>query len=310
MKWIKKGLIYCPKGNFNWNISHAQIPLAYIVDNETIRVYYSTRDVHNRSYLSYVELETEDPKKIKYVHNLPILELGKIGEFDDSGVMPSCIIEQNKQIYLYYTGWNVGVNVHYRLAIGLAISNDNGMTFSKFSNGPILDRSIYDPCLSASPSVLFENGIWRMWYISGTKWELINNEPEPFYHIKYAESIDGITWNRNGLVCLDYDSFTEGISRPCIIRDKNTYFLFYSYRNNFNYRTNKESTYRIGYAKSDDGLTWERDDKKIGLTFSENGWDSQMLAYPNVIVWNNRKYMFYNGNGFGKTGFGYAVLEE
>ena len=302
MKWIKNGLIYCPEGQYYWNKTHAQIPLSFIVDDDTLRIYYSSRDEYNRSNLSYIEVEINNPSVIKYIHNKPLLNFGHLGEFDDSGIMPSCIVRMDGKTYLYYTGWNVGVNIHYILAIGLAISEDNGRTFTKFSNGPILDRSVYDPCLCASPAIILESKILRMWYISGTKWEIINNRPEPFYHIKY--------WIREGKVCIDYDSFTEGISRPSILKRGEKYFLFYSYRNNLNYRANKENGYRIGFAISDDGLKWERKDKEIGIYFSNGGWDSEMMAYPNVLPHKDQLYMFYNGNGFGRTGFGYAVLEE
>jgi hypothetical protein len=34
-----------------------------------------------------------------------------------------------------------------------------------------------------------------------------------------------------------------------------------------------------------------------------------MIAYPYVYEYGGRKYMVYNGNGFGKSGFGFAVLD-
>ena len=36
-----------------------------------------------------------------------------------------------------------------------------------------------------------------------------------------------------------------------------------------------------------------------------------MITYPHVVVGaRGRKFMFYNGNGFGSTGFGYATTDE
>jgi hypothetical protein len=310
MKWSKKGTIFSPKRNYEWNQSHAQIPLIEILEDSIFRIYYSSRDKQNRSRTSFIEVEAVNPSNILYIHNKPILELGPLGTFDESGIMPSSIINFNNKKFLYYTGWNTGSNVSYRLSIGLAISEDNGKTFKKLSQGPILDRSIFDECLCASPFVIIEKDIWKMWYISGTKWEIIDGKPEPFYHIKYADSLDGISWNREGRICIDYDSFTEGISRPCIFKEQDQYLIYYSYRNNKNYRSNKASSYRIGVATSLNGKEWTRKDESIGITLSLNGWDSEMLCYPYVFEWHNKRYMFYNGNGFGKTGFGYAVLEE
>ena len=309
MKWVKKGLIYCSNGNFDWNKSHSQVPVSDLIDNKTIRIYYASRDDKNRSNISFIEVDVNNPSNIKYIHNAPILAFGALGCFDDSGIMPSSIITKDNKKYLFYTGWNIGTGVNYRLAIGMAVTDDN-ITFRKISDGPIMDRSIFDPCLVSSASVIIEDNLWRMWYISGTKWEKINNSPEPFYHIKYAYSYDGINWIREGKVSVDYDSFTQGISGPSIIKEKEKYFLYYSYRNNLNYRTDKETSYRIGYSVSSDGLSWDRKDKEFNLHLSDTGWDSNMMAYPNVIRIKNKLVMFYNGNGFGKSGIGYALLEE
>jgi hypothetical protein len=68
--------------------------------------------------------------------------------------------------------------------------------------------------------------------------------------------------------------------------------------------------YGIGYAESRDGLTWERRDDLAGISRSESGWDSEMICYPCVVNVGPNRYMFYNGNRYGSTGFGVAVLEE
>jgi hypothetical protein len=149
-----------------------------------------------------------------------------------------------------------------------------------------------------------------MWYISCTKWRIINNYPEPQYHVKYAESTDGIIWDKKGIVCIDYDDFTEAIGRPCVIIEDGKFKMWYSYRQITNYRTSRDKSYRIGYAESFDGKNWERKDSQVGIEKSDEGWDSEMIEYCHVLDIDGRMHMFYNGNGFGKTGFGYAVLEE
>jgi hypothetical protein len=150
-----------------------------------------------------------------------------------------------------------------------------------------------------------------MWYLSGLEWKIHAGNPEPYYHIKYAESTDGIHWKREGRVCVDFKTPNEGgIARPSVLKDGKTYRMWYSYRGGIDYRTNRSHSYRIGYAESQDGLEWVRKDDEVGITISEGGWDSEMIAYPFVIDINDRRYMFYNGNGFGKSGIGYAVLEE
>jgi hypothetical protein len=140
-----------------------------------------------------------------------------------------------------------------------------------------------------------------MWYVSATGWDLHEGKPRHHYHIKYCESVDGINWRRDGVVCIDYQSPDEyAIARPCVIRENGLYKMWYSYRG---------EAYRIGYAESKDGLNWVRKDDESGINVSESGWDSEMVAYPYVFQSHNKQYMLYNGNGYGKTGIGLAIRE-
>ncbi len=288
--------------------SHASLPTVDVLNEKVWRIYFGSRDKMNRSHTSYVEVEAGNPGNILYEHNKPILPLGGLGTFDDSGIMPSWLVNHDGKKYLYYIGWNPQVTVSYRLAIGLAVSMDNGVTFAKYSIGPICDRSVQEPFFNTAPCVIVQNGTWKMWYVSCTKWEIINNHPEPSYHIKYAESEDGVNWVKRGIVCIDYDNFTQGLGRPCVFIDNNAYKMFYSFRSATDYRTDRNASYRIGYAESADGVNWVRKDQEAGIERSGAGWDSDMIEYCQVIRYRDTKYIFYNGNGFGKTGFGYAVL--
>jgi len=309
MNWEKKGLIFAPHKNYDWMVSHAQVPLVDRVNDDKLRVYFGTRDERNRTVTTYIEVNADDPSQVTYVHDQPVLGLGELGCFDDCGAMPSWIVDRGPLKYLDYTGWNTSTTVPYRNSIGLALSKDGGKTFSRVYDGPILDRTYQEPHFCAVPCVLVEDGKWRMWYLSGVRWEVFNNKPEPRYHIKYAESDDGINWDRRGIVCIDFKSTSEaGIVRPSIIRDGAIYRMWYSYRGLENYRTDKGNSYRIGYAESDDGIEWTRKDEDLGLDVSSSGWDSEMVAYPYVYAGATKKYMFYNGNGFGRSGLGYAVL--
>lgn len=304
MKWIKKGLIFEPKGNFDWMLTHAAVPIADKIKDDLHRIYFATRDKDNRSHTAYIEIDIKNPKKILYISENPVLKPGALGTFDDSGAMPSWIVNYNTKKYLYYIGWNLGVTVPFRNSIGLAISQDGGSTFNKYSEGPILDRNFSEPYFVASSCVIIENGIWKMWYLSCVKWELENDKHKHYYHIKYAKSKDGINWVRNGVVCIDFKSKDEyAISRPCVIKEDGIYKMWYSYRGG-------SDTYRIGYAESTDGINWEREDEEAGIGVSESGWDSEMIEYPFVFKHKGKTYMLYNGNGYGKTGFGYAILKE
>ena len=310
MRWIKKGLIFAPDNNFDWMISHASIPIADKVGNDRLRIYFGTRDKQGRSLPAYIEVEPDNPQNILYTHNKPVLPLGKLGTFDDDGVMPSWIVNHNNRKYLYYIGWNRQVTVSYRMSIGLAISEDNGRSYHKYSEGPICDRALDEPYFNTAPCVVVERNLWRMWYVSCTKWEIVKGWPEPFYHVRYAESGDGVHWLKSGRVCVDYDAFTDGIGRPCVYLDNGLYKLFFSYRSAISYRTDPKQSYRLGYAESIDGLDWTRKDSEVGIARSDSGWDSEMIEYCFLHEHHGRNYLFYNGNGFGKSGFGYAVLAQ
>ncbi len=311
MKWQKKGLIYAPKGEYSWNQSHASVPTVYKVNENILRVYFATRDTKNMTNISYIEVNADNPNQILYIHDKPVIVPGNAGMFDDCGAMPSHVIDVGDEVWMYYLGWNVRNTIAYHNSIGLAISQDGGVTFKKLSEGPLFDRNYIEPYYSAVPYILRENGIWKMWYLSNTKWVEYEGKSEPFYHIKYAESHNGIDWKREGRVAIDYKDEAEcGIVRACVLKDGNLYKMWYAHRNLHNYRTDKSSSYRIGYAESFNGIDWNRKDNEVGIDVSDVGWDSEMIEYPFVYDHNGKRYMFYNGNTFGKTGFGYAILES
>lgn len=309
MKWEKKGLVYVPENNNDWSVSHAQLPVVDQISEEVLRVYFGTRDASSRTVTTYIEVEAANPHNVLYVHDKPVLGLGKLGCFDDNGAMPSWIINNGKQKYLYYIGWNTGVSVSYRNSIGLAVSNDDGQTFTRLYEGPIVDRSATEPHFCGASCVIKDNGMFRMWYLNAVRWEVFDGRAEPVYHIKYAESANGIHWDRRGIVSLELKSFKEGgLTRPCVVMEEGRYKMWYCYRGIKDYRVNPSNSYRIGYAESLDGIHWDRMDERAGIDVSENGWDSEMVTYAHVYKYKGNKYMMYNGNGFGRSGIGYAAL--
>ena len=310
MRWVERKHIFKPDKNYDWMVSHASVPIPDIVGDRRLRIYYSTRDENGRSRPSFIEVLGDDPSQVVYIHKKPILQLGKLGTFDDSGIMASWIVNYGQEKYLYYIGWNPQVTVSYRLSIGLAISKDGGTNFEKYSEGPICDRDSKEIYFNTAPCVMIVDGRWRMWYVSCTGWQMINQYPEPSYHVKYAESPDGIHWQRTGHVCIDYDDFTKAIGRPCVYFENGVYKMLYSYRFTDAYRTNPDQSYRLGYAESSDGISWNRKDSQVGIARSSEGWDSEMIEYAHICRYNDKTYLFYNGNGFGKSGFGYAVLAD
>ena len=302
LNWDKKGVVLRPCNDTDWMSTHTSVPTLLQISENQYRIFFAGRSKENYSRLGYLDIDLNNPMMPIYLTPRPIMDVGSLGAFDDSGVTPAWAICVKNEIHLYYTGWMRGQSIPYYLSIGLAVSSDGGESFQRYSKAPILSRNSIDPYLTASPCVILDEGIFKMWYVSGTKWGQYNNTVRPNYNIKYAESHNGVNWDRFGDVCIDFKYKDEwAISRPSVIKENELYKMWYSYSCN---------GYRLGYAESYDGIKWVRKDEEVGINLSANGWDSKMMAYPSVIKNNDQLYLFYNGNGYGQTGMGYAIKSE
>ncbi len=307
MSWKKKGLIFQPSGEFGWMISHAQVPTVHVMEDR-FRVFFSTRNSVGKSLTACIDLDKNNPSIIKQLYNQPVLDFGMPGTFDDDGVMPSYALQHEHKLYLYYSGWNQRVNVPYHNAMGLAVSQDEGLSFTRLYEGPIMDRIKTEPYLAVTPSVYKDKNSWKMWYVSGIRWQLIEQKYEPVYVIKYAHSTDGVNWERPNLTCIEQAHENEAFSHPNVVKIDDTFHMWFCCRDSHDYRDGSGS-YKIGYATSFDGMSWQRKDAQAGISPAEEGWDSKMICYPYVVKLGKKLMMFYNGNSFGKSGFGYAIWE-
>lgn len=309
MRWVKQGCIFRVDGQLPWMVSHAAVPLPRLLDDARLRIYFGPRDAEGRTRIAFLDVDAVDPTRVLELHDRPALDLGRLGTFDDSGAMPGSLVSVGDDLYLFYIGWNRGVSVPYRNAIGLAVSTDGGVSFSRVHDGPVVDRNAREPYFTTTPYVMLENGTWRMWYASATGWTTVDGRPEPVYVIKYAESADAVTWRRDDVTCIVPRSPDEASTRPWVVRDSDTYRMWYCFRGIRGYRHNRQS-YRIGYAESSDGVSWTRKDEHAGIAVSDNGWDCEMVAYPSVYQYRGTSHLLYNGNGFGTTGMGHAVADS
>jgi hypothetical protein len=301
------GRIFDPAAHA-WARSHAQVPTPLLYDDK-VRVFYADRYEDGRSYTTFVDLDRRDLSRVIYAHKEAILPFGEPGAFDDDGIMPGHALHRDGQVWLYYNGWNRGVTVPYRNSVGVAVSDDGGTTFRKLYEGPVLDRAPREPHMAVTPTILREGDLWRMWYVSGLRWALVEGNYEPVYVIKYAQSTDGVAWERPNLQCISQSHSDEAFAHPTVVRRGDEYLMWYAYRDSKDYRDGK-GAYRIGFATSPDGLSWLRRDSEAGMDHAAEGWDSTMTTYPAVLKIDGRIVMFYNGNGFGRSGFGYAILEH
>ena len=300
MKWKKLGLVFSPKNEYPWMASHAANPVSLHLSGDLYRVYFASRDDKNRSHIGFVEIDITNPLEILDMSTNPVMAPGPLGFFDDHGVYASSIISNNGNLWMYYTGWNPGPYPMYYPSVGVAVSDDSGKSFKRLRNSPILARTEVDPWMISQPCVIKDGTIFKMWYISGIKWEHDKDEDlHSYYDVKYGESEDGLNWSRDGEISLALENKERNIARPCVIKHGENFKAWYP--------VNYGEGYRIGYAESLNGRSWNRIDSEIGLQPSKSGWDSDAVTYPWVIVHKGRHYMFYNGNGFGRDGFGIAV---
>lgn len=318
MKWIKQGKIFDPLDFVlpNRCVEFAQSPQTLIFD-DFVRVYFSTRalDSDGSSFLShiaYVDFEP-DLKGIIGVSKHTVIELGKRGCFDEHGIFPMNVSRDGDRILGYTSGVNRRLSVPVDTAIGLAISSDAGKTFQRISDGPILSASLHEPCLVADPFVMLCNGVFHMWYIFGAAWKKYTEgaPPDRIYKIAHATSANGVEWtNENGRSIIeDRLGAEECQALPTVVRIDSEFHMFFCYRQPNNFRNDPTRGYRIGHAVSSDLSTWRRRDDELALDVSESGWDSEMLCYPHVFTRNGDVMMLYNGNNFGRRGFGLAKLE-
>jgi predicted GH43/DUF377 family glycosyl hydrolase len=296
-------------------IGFAQSPQTIVFD-DFVRIYFSIRksDKNNKyvSYIQYVDFEY-DMRTIKKVSSHEVFGPGKIGCFDEHGIFPMNVLKVGDKIFAYTNGWTRRVSVSVDTGIGFAISLNQGESFERIGDGPIMASTSFEPVLVGDPFVKLYNGVFHMWYIFGVRWIDSNlEEPQRVYKIGHAVSTDGINCAKEEARqiipdCLNID---ECQALPTILFHKNRYHMYFCYREATGFRKDKTRGYRLGYAYSDDLKNWTRDEDNVGIKFSEEGWDSEMMCYPHIFKCDNKVYLMYNGNAFGKHGFGIAVLEE
>lgn len=318
MRWRKQGRIFDPArhGLPAGCVGFAQSPQALVFD-DFVRVYFSTRSVDpaNGKYLSrvaFVDLGT-DLRTVLRVSGREVMPLGGLGTFDEHGIFPFSPVRHGERLLAYTTGWSRRVSVSVDTAIGLAVSHDAGLSFQRLGEGPVLAASLHEPCLVGDGFVRVVDGVFHMWYIFGTGWKRYASDaaPDRTYKIGHAVSQDGISWDKEEArqIVADRLGPDESQALPTVVRIGARHHMFFCYRESFDFRRTAGRGYRIGHAWSDDLSNWTRDDAHPLLEGTPGDWDSEMQCYPHVFECEGRVCLLYNGNEFGRHGFGLAELE-
>lgn len=300
MPWEKLGRIFVPSGDDWWARSHASTPTVAWNADGTLRVYYSARDDLGRSHIGSVVLSPQEDFHVVHVDHQPVLSPGDLGLFDDSGVVVGSVVQWRGIECLYYMGWNLRITVPWANSIGLATRSSVNEPFIRVGRVPVMDRSEEDPFSLSYPWVVASEDSLTMWYGTNTAWGASADEMK--HVIRRATSTNGIDWLRDEEPCIDFVHDREyAISRPCVRRATDGLEMFYSYRSHV-----APTTYRLGRAISADGLRWQRTDDAMGIEPSPGEWDGEMMCYSCAFDWGGETWLLYNGNDYGKTGFGLA----
>jgi hypothetical protein len=318
MKWHKLGKIFDPTRHQlpNGCESFAQSPQALVCD-DYVRIYFSTRarDPGGKfvSHVAYVDMD-RSLDKILRVADHTVLPQGELGAFDEHGIFPLNVLRHGDKVLGYTTGWNRRVSVSVDTAIGLVESRDGGRSFERQGSGPVLAASLHEPCLVGDGFVQVIEGVFHMWYIFGTGWKRYSADspPDRTYKIGHAVSNDGVHWKKEEARAIIADRLgpDESQALPTVVEIDGRHHMFFCYRESSDFRTNPGRGYRLGHASSRDLVNWERDDEAISLAIEPGSWDSDMQCYPHAFKVDDQVYLLYNGNAFGRGGFGLAVLER
>jgi hypothetical protein len=302
--WKKLGNIFAPTPEEQHPklLSHAANPLPIHLAGDIYRIFFSGRDQHNRSSVGAVDFDIVQRKIIKNYRD-PFFEHGPENSFYADGVSIGNCYVVNGIRYMLFMGWQAPQGGQWRGDIGRLIVNPD-LTLQPDKNSPFIGPDETDPISLSYPWVLAnENGGYRMWYGSTRTWDAGNGEM--LHVINTASSINGNHWHREGLAVPYELGLAQAFSRPTVVKNAQGKYEMW-----FSYRSGAGEKYRIGYAHSAEGKKWELNLKATGITVSPDGWDSEMIEYPYVFDHAGQRYMLYNGNGYGKTGFGLAIWEQ
>lgn len=319
MKWRKLGQIFNPLDHqlASGCVEFAQSPQVLVFE-DFVRVYFSTRqrDVSNGKFLSHMAYAefSKDFSRVLRVNTEPVIALGELGSFDEHGIFPMQVLPVGDEVWGYTCGWSRRVSVSVETAIGLAISHDGGRSFQRQGAGPVLGPSPQEPFLVGDGFVRQVDGKFHMWYIFGTHWTRYaeGEAPDRVYKIGHAISDDGRNWTKHEegrRLIADRLGVDECQALPSVIRVGSRWLMVFCYRHAHGFRTDPSRGYRIGHAWSDDLQHWTRSDDEPLLSMDSGSWDSDMNCYPHLCEVDGRIYLLYNGNQFGRKGFGLAVLE-
>ncbi len=303
IKFLKLGQIYDPrkKSYHSKLLTHASNPVPVLLNGDVFRIFYSARDSHNRSSVGALDFDIIKRKILK-IHKKPIVTYDSTPSYFSDGISLGNLFKLNNKKAISFMGWRTMEDGSWKGEIGF-FSLTNKLFLDKVSPKPIIQTDTdIDPISLSYPWILeTRSSNFLAWYGSTIGHDKKNSKM--IHAIHKAHSNDGLLWKKDGLALSFQNQKLQMMSRPSIsFNESGDYEMWFSYR------SGNGDSYRIRLAESADGEKWSQSETPDLLNISNSGWDSEMIEYPYVFIHKKKKYMLYNGNGFGKTGFGLAQL--
>lgn len=286
-----------------------QIPTAWFLPDGLLRIAFSARDKNNHGQLLAVDVDADAEMRIVREHFQPLISLDHCPDFAKDGIGPGDAIYVDGKLYLYCTSLNLDA-LHYDCSIVLLVSEDHGLNFK--APLQVLGPHDNNGFPVAQPSVTHLGDSWHLWYTALQQWITnVGPHPDSRYQIHHATSTDGRVWHPDHEIAVGFSSAAEtGLARPSVLESDDFFEMWFSSRGPFSEEKPKLRNYKIAYAVSKNGLSWQRrDETHRFINPPESGdWDDEMQCYPNVFkLKDGRTCMLYCGNGYGANGFGYAI---
>lgn len=298
-RWRKLGRLYTPRPLHEKLLTHAANPLPVHLDGNVFRVFFSARDRENRSSVGFADIDIIR-REVMRISDRPAFEYGPDGSYYSHGVSIGNWYKADGRRYILFMGWHIPDGGHWRGEIGrLVLADDLSLTLD--GESPFIGLSAEDPVSLSYPWVMPDPaGGYHMWYGSTRTWDAGNGEM--LHVIRHAHSDDGDRWHADQHTVPFALGVAQAFSRPTVVMDADSYRMWFSCR------SGAGETYRIGHAVSQDASAWTT--QPSGIDISSEGWDSEMIEYPFVFDHAGNRFMLYNGNGYGQSGFGLAVAEQ
>lgn len=295
------GRIFEPKSSLcdNVNLTHTANPVLVPKSRDVYRMFFNSRDSLQRSSVFSVDLNLQEMILIEGSFREQFVLSDEKSYFRD-GISLGSTFHINCETWIGFMAWINPPKRHWFGTIG-KFKLDENLNITNIEDKPWFDLDSIDPVSLSYPAFYKNRGKLRMWYGSTITWDAGNGEM--LHVLKEKSSLDGNDFQNTGRFIQWQMNTSQAFSRPSIIQTQNIFLMAYSVRGN-------QDKYRIEFSIIDNVDSAEEIEILHVGKFSNSGWDweSEMVEYPFLVSHEQNIYMFYNGNGYGRTGIGVAQI--